>query len=362
MKREKMKQMIKKAAFIFLVGIIMCSAIPITVQAAGWKHNKNGYWWQENDYSYPKNQWKTIYGKQYHFNSSGYMDTSWKKIDGKWYYLGGKDDGAKKTYWQKVYGKYYWLGRDGAMRTGWQQIYGKYYWLGHSNDGAMKTGWQQIYGKYYWLGHSNDGAMKTGWQTIYGKKYYLGGANDGAMKTEWQKIGDYWYYFGGANDGSLKTNTWIGDYYVDSSGARTDVSNGVYLLDVLKPYKTPSSYEECVTQSFSMGGNNYKNGFTSYKMGIQTDGGEVTYFNLGGKYKQISFVAGIVDGYNPPFATNISIIADGKETANFQLNNGDLPISCEAMINNCKQLQIAIYGPSGSGIYGCIGIAELKVK
>ena len=238
-KRESgtMKKLIKKIAIAILTGTIAFSVVPATVQAAGWKQNKNGYWWQENDYSYPKNQWKTIYGKQYHFNSSGYMDTGWKQIDGKWYYLGNKNDGAKKTYWQKVYNKYYWLGNDGAMRTGWQRVYNKYYWLGSSNDGAMKTGWQKVYGKYYWLGHSNDGAMKTGWQTVYGKKYYLGGANDGAMKTGWQKIDGYDYYFGGANDGSLKTNIWVNDYYVDDSGRWTGqecytYSNGEYLSEV----------------------------------------------------------------------------------------------------------------------------------
>ena len=66
MKKEKgtMKQLFKKMAVIFLMGVIAFSVIPTTVQAAGWKQNKNGYWWQENDYSYPKNQWKTIYGKQ----------------------------------------------------------------------------------------------------------------------------------------------------------------------------------------------------------------------------------------------------------------------------------------------------------
>ena len=216
-----MKKIIRKLATMILAGTLAFSMVPATVQAAGWKQNKNGYWWQENDYSYPKNQWKTIYGKQYHFNSGGYMDTGWTKVDGRWYYLGARNDGAKKTYWQKVYGKYYWLGSNGVMRTGWQKVYNKYYWLGGSNDGAMKTGWQKVGKYYYWLGHSNDGAMKTGWQTIYGKKYYLGGANDGAMKTGWQQIGGYWYYFGGANDGSLKTNTWIGNYYVDANGRWT---------------------------------------------------------------------------------------------------------------------------------------------
>ena len=216
---ERMKKFIKKIAIAVLAGTITFSIVPATVQAAGWKQNKNGYWWQENDYSYPKNQWKTIYGKQYHFNSKGYMDTDWTKVDGKWYYFGGKNDGAKKTYWQKVRGKYYWLGRDGVMRTGWQNVYGKYYWLGGSNDGAMKTGWQKVGGKYYLLGKNGD--MKSGWQTVYGKKYYLGGANDGAMKTGWQKISGSDYYFGRtgeSNEGVLRTNTYIGDYYVNGSG------------------------------------------------------------------------------------------------------------------------------------------------
>lgn len=221
MRKEKelsaMKKFIKKMAIAVLTGAIAFSVVPATVQAAGWKQNKNGYWWQENDYSYPKNQWKTIYGKQYHFNSKGYMDTDWTKVDGKWYYFGGKNDGAKKTYWQKVRGKYYWLGSNGVMRTGWQNVYGKYYWLGSSNDGAMKTGWQKVGGKFYWLGHSNDGAMKTGWQNIYKKKYYLD-PKDGFMKTGWQKISGNWYYFGGASDGSMKSNTWVDDCWLTSSG------------------------------------------------------------------------------------------------------------------------------------------------
>ena len=132
---------------MILAGTLAFSMVPATVQAAGWKQNKNGYWWQENNYSYPRNQWKTIYGKQYHFNSGGYMDTGWTKVDGRWYYLGARNDGAKKTYWQKVYGKYYWLGSNGVMRTGWQKVYNKYYWLGGSNDGAMKTGWVRLYDK-----------------------------------------------------------------------------------------------------------------------------------------------------------------------------------------------------------------------
>ena len=70
-KPETMKMLIKKIAVVACAATLAFSMIPATVQAAGWKQNKNGYLWQENDYSYPKNQWKTIYGKQYHFNSGG---------------------------------------------------------------------------------------------------------------------------------------------------------------------------------------------------------------------------------------------------------------------------------------------------
>lgn len=230
----RMKRIVRKLATAILAGALAFSMVPATVQAAGWKQNKNGYWWQENDYSYPKNQWKTIYGKQYHFNSGGYMDTDWTKVDGKWYYLGGKNDGAKKTYWYKVRGKYYWLGSNGVMRTGWQKVYNKkYYYLGGANDGAMKTGWQKIGRYWYWLG--NDGDMKSGWQTIYKKKYYLGGPNDGAMKTGWQQIGGYWYYFGKSgesNEGVLRTNTWVDGYYVDGNG-RWDKTKKIDVGDYL---------------------------------------------------------------------------------------------------------------------------------
>ena len=105
-----------------------------------------------------------------------------------------------------------------------------------------------------------------------------------------------------------------------------------------------------------MGGNDYTNGFTCQSY---TGEGRVTYFNLGGKYKKLSFIAGIVDGHDIYRETKISIIVDGKEVANFKLNNGDLPISCEAAIDNCKQLRIAIQGNS---FEGPIGIAELKLQ
>ena len=54
-----------------------------------WKKNSKGWWYEYDDGSYPKNEWKIINNKWYHFDKYGYMDES------KWigdYYVG--NDGA----------------------------------------------------------------------------------------------------------------------------------------------------------------------------------------------------------------------------------------------------------------------------
>ena len=49
--------------------------------------------------------------------------------------------------------------------------------------------------------------------------YYLGGKEDGSMKTGWQFINGKWYYMNG--DGAMLSNQWVGNYWVDGSGAWT---------------------------------------------------------------------------------------------------------------------------------------------
>ena len=75
---------------------VMTLAQPVS--AANWVHNNVGWWWQEDNGSYPANQWKAINGKWYWFDSNGYMATGWRYIGGKWY----------------------WLEASGAMATGWR--------------------------------------------------------------------------------------------------------------------------------------------------------------------------------------------------------------------------------------------------
>lgn len=136
------------------VNMLIAAAVSICmaaapVSAATWVKDGKGWWYQEDNGSWPANQWKQVNGQWYWFDSNGYMATGWRQIGGTWYYLSGS----------------------GAMVTGWLNLGGTWYYM--NNSGSMLTGWQQI-----------------------------GGA---------------WYYLTGS--GAMAANTWIGDYYVDGSGA-----------------------------------------------------------------------------------------------------------------------------------------------
>ena len=57
--------------------------------------------------------------------------------------------------------------------------------------------------------------MVTGWLHLNNDWSYFAGS--GAMTTGWQKVGNYWYYLD--ENGKMATNTWIGNWYVNGSGA-----------------------------------------------------------------------------------------------------------------------------------------------
>lgn len=206
-----MKRCARKLTAGLLAGAMVLST-PVIASAGSWRHNSTGWWWYNDDWSYPTNSWKTIYGKDYHFNSQGYMDTYWARVDGNYYWFGRANDGAKKTYWQNIWGKWYWLGSDGAMRTGFQNVWGKTYYLGSEGDGAMKTGWLRIPAangderddKIYYLG--SDGVVRKGLQTIGGKRYYFYDETGVLVRDTLMSIGDdedKYYYFD--KDGIMAT-------------------------------------------------------------------------------------------------------------------------------------------------------------
>ena len=101
MQKKKMKACMK-GCVIGLASMTLVSMMPpVCVDAASWKRNNVGWWWEEDNHSYPVNQWKTINGKNYYFNNRGYMVSGWNRIGGVWYYFGGANDGAMKKNWKK---------------------------------------------------------------------------------------------------------------------------------------------------------------------------------------------------------------------------------------------------------------------
>lgn len=201
----KKKKLLKTGLAVALA--VMTLGQPVS--AANWVYNNTGWWWREDNGSYPANQWKSINGRWYWFDSNGYMATGWRNIDGTWYYL--ESSGAMAA--NKWIGNYY-VEADGAMAT--NKWIGNYY----VNDAGLwtktrKSGQWISSGNRWWYRHSDGTYTRNGWETIAGTDYLFDAS--GWMLTGWQAVNGTWYYMNSA--GAKVTDQWVGDYYVDDSGA-----------------------------------------------------------------------------------------------------------------------------------------------
>ena len=202
-----------------------------TIKMSGqWIQSGSRWWYRHNDGGYTRNGWEFINGQWYLFDNAGWMQTGWQKVGGAWYYMSGS--GAMQTGWLNDRGTWYYMTESGAMATGWINLNGTWYFLNGSGamqtgwlhrasgwyyltgSGAMATGWLYQGGSWYYLNPA-DGHMATGWTKVNGKWYYMNGS--GKMLTGWQKVGGTWYYMDAS--GAMAENTWVGNYYVDGSGA-----------------------------------------------------------------------------------------------------------------------------------------------
>ena len=89
-----MKHLFRTAA----VTAALCAAMSMTAFAGQWQQDGTGYWWQDDDGSYPTNTWRWLDGKWYYLNADGSMATGWKFVDGKWYYLQSDGSMAVNTW------------------------------------------------------------------------------------------------------------------------------------------------------------------------------------------------------------------------------------------------------------------------
>ena len=176
-----------------------------------WLKSGAKWWYQYEDGSYPAGRLCKIGNTWYGFDASGWMQTGWGIYNNTWYYFSAS--GAMQSGWLNLGNMWYYLRGDGSMATGWLNLGNTWYYL--RGDGSMATGWLNLGNTWYYL--RRDGSMATGWLNLGNTWYYLRG--DGSMTTGWLNLGNTWYYL--RADGSMASNTWIGNSYVDGSGAWT---------------------------------------------------------------------------------------------------------------------------------------------
>ena len=85
-----------KRVQLFLTVLVLSLFMTIPAWAGEWKLDNTGWWYLNDDGSYPSSQWMEIDGKQYYFGSDGYMLSNTITPDG---YLVGTD-GAWIPGWQ----------------------------------------------------------------------------------------------------------------------------------------------------------------------------------------------------------------------------------------------------------------------
>lgn len=144
--------------------------------------------------------------------------------------------------------------------------------------------------------------------------------------------------------------------YSDPSEDAHELEEGeTYLLSAVKPHTVPTRYND--SDILSMGGHRYRNGFSCMGYGEYNKGNEVC-FSLDGKYKEISFVAGIV--LDRAQKVTFRFQADGVTVYEFTMEEGDLPAEHTFSVEGCSELVISVWdkqrGAETSGTYGLANI------
>lgn len=78
----------KKSWIMVFMAVVMSTAMTMTSFAAGWQKDATGWWWQNDDGSYPAAKWEWLDGnhdgtaESYYFDASGYLLTDTTTPDG----------------------------------------------------------------------------------------------------------------------------------------------------------------------------------------------------------------------------------------------------------------------------------------
>lgn len=268
------------------------------LKRTGWETTSGTYTYYLDPSSSPSGQmvvnaWKTIGGKDYHFDAQGHLEKN------KWvgsYYVGS--DGAKANGWVTISGDGTYYFTNGVKKTGLQtNIGGEIYYFDSNGRQFTSGGWQGEYyfrtgtqtnGKAYksaWVDGNKsyvdgNGKKVYNWQTIDGSSYYFG--SNGVKCTGTQTINNKYYYFD-PTSGVQQSNGWKADgrYYKAGTGADAYALTNTWTPD---EYWVNSDGKK-VTNSWVDGNQYYVDGNGKKANGWVTISGDGTYYFVNGVKK-----------------------------------------------------------------------------
>lgn len=175
---------------------LMAIALALTIgmsfssYAGQWKSNSIGWWWQNDDGSYPQNGWQWIDSNQdgmaesYYFDQSGYLLTNTLtpdgytvNQDGAWT-VGGvvqlKNNSQNSNQFNPETSSI-------DLKSGWNQKNGK--WVYVESDGTLAINeWRKAATGEWCYIDENGYMVENSWKQIDGKQYYFG--EDGHMLSD----------------------------------------------------------------------------------------------------------------------------------------------------------------------------------
>ncbi len=159
----------KMLTAILSVSLLLCMSM--TVFAGTWKQDARGWWYQNDDETWPRNEWKYMDNEWYYFEENGYMATGWKHIDNTWYYF--EENGHMVTGWWRL---------EYELEA---PLYSAMSWFYFTGTGAMATSGDYITGSI-----QPNGAFKNKHRVYWGynRKEIVatgGGVSAGGYDLEW---------------------------------------------------------------------------------------------------------------------------------------------------------------------------------
>lgn len=235
-------QKTRKILFLLFTLLLLTSAA-FTAQAASsqsitkqakslsgtFVRNSKGIRYKLTSGKYAKSMWLLADGKVYRLRSNGYVRLGWFKFKGKYYYSDKTTGSLQYSKFVTVNNKTYYLKNDGTRASKiWVRLGKKYYYFNAS--GVLQKNKMFSVGKNYYYAAASGVRLESSFMTVSGKTYYFN-ASGIRVQGKWARIGGKYYYFA-SKTGVMAKNTWVGDYYVGSDGARlTNCKVGAFTLD-----------------------------------------------------------------------------------------------------------------------------------